>query len=221
MRVIGFNGSPRKKWNTASLVGRALEGAASAGAETELVHLYDLTYQGCISCFSCKKVGGPSYGRCAVKDQLRPILDRVHQADALILGTPVYLQSATGAMRSFIERLVFPYLVYELSRPTLYPKRINVVMIYTMNITREQAEQIGLDWHFNITQGYMERIFGPCETMLATDTLQFNDYSKYHAPVFDAEAKAKRRREIFPKELQLAFDLGAAAARPVEAGEGK
>jgi len=42
MQVIGINGSPRKQWNTATLVAKALEGAAAQGAETELVHLYDL-----------------------------------------------------------------------------------------------------------------------------------------------------------------------------------
>ena len=58
--VIAINGSPRKTWNTAMLLGHALEGAASKGAKTELVHLYDLDYKGCTSCFSCKLVGGKS-----------------------------------------------------------------------------------------------------------------------------------------------------------------
>ena len=67
---MAFNGSPRKKWNTATLLEKALEGAASQGAKTELIHLYDLNYKGCISCFACKTKGGKSYGRCAVKDDL-------------------------------------------------------------------------------------------------------------------------------------------------------
>jgi Multimeric flavodoxin WrbA len=54
MKIIAFNGSPRKKWNTATLLQKALDGAASKGAETELIHLYDLNYKGCISCFACK-----------------------------------------------------------------------------------------------------------------------------------------------------------------------
>jgi len=51
MKVIAFNGSPRKKWNTSTLLEKALEGASSKGAETELIHLYDLNYRGCISWF--------------------------------------------------------------------------------------------------------------------------------------------------------------------------
>ncbi len=70
MKVIAFNGSPRKEWNTATLLQHALQGAAAQGAETELIHLYDLTYTGCTSCFACKRKGGKSYARCAVQDGL-------------------------------------------------------------------------------------------------------------------------------------------------------
>ena len=49
MKVIAINGSPRKKWNTATMLEKALEGATSEGAETELIHLYDLNFKGCTS----------------------------------------------------------------------------------------------------------------------------------------------------------------------------
>jgi multimeric flavodoxin WrbA len=58
MKVIALNGSPRKKWNTSTLLKHALDGAASRGAKTELIHLYDYNYKGCISCFACKLKGG-------------------------------------------------------------------------------------------------------------------------------------------------------------------
>ena len=109
MKVIAVNGSPRKKWNTATLLEKALEGAASRGAETELVHLYDLNFKGCISCFACKTIDGPSYGRCAVKDGLAPLLEKIAQADAMVLGSPIYYGTVTGETRSFMERLFFPF----------------------------------------------------------------------------------------------------------------
>src|SRR3974377_758600 len=112
MKVIAINGSPRKNWNTATLLNRGLEGAAAAGAEPELIHLYDLDFKGCISCFACKTKGGKSYGRCAVKDGLTPVLGMVEQIDAMILGSPIYFGTVTGEMRSFMERLLFPYLAY-------------------------------------------------------------------------------------------------------------
>jgi multimeric flavodoxin WrbA len=110
MKVLAINGSPRKEWNTATLLLKVLEGAASQGAETELVHLYDLNFKGCESCFACKTRGGESYGRCAVEDDLAPILQRAAEADAIILGSPFYFGTVSGEMRSFMERLMFPYL---------------------------------------------------------------------------------------------------------------
>ncbi|MCK4985328.1 MAG: flavodoxin family protein, partial [Desulfobacterales bacterium] len=138
MKVIAFNGSPRKKWNTATLLEKALEGAASQGAETELIHLYEIDFKGCISCFACKTKGGKSYGRCAVEDDLRPILKKVLQADAIILGSPIYFGTVSGEMRSFMERLLFPYRPYADERDprqSLFPKKIPTGFIYTMNVT--------------------------------------------------------------------------------------
>ena len=123
MKVLAINGSPRKKWNTAMLLNNVLEGAASQGAETELAHLYDLDYKGCISCFSCKLKDGKSYGRCAVKDDLTPVLDKIESVDAIVLGSPIYFWEVTGAMRSFLERLLFPNVVYDANHSSLFKKR--------------------------------------------------------------------------------------------------
>jgi multimeric flavodoxin WrbA len=131
MKVIAVNGSPRKTWNTAMLLEHALAGAAGSGAETELVHLYDLEFKGCISCFACKKIGGKNYGRCAVNDGLTPILKKISEADALILGTPVYFGAETGEMRSFLERLMFPFLTYTPGYAPIFPGKLQTGLVYT------------------------------------------------------------------------------------------
>jgi multimeric flavodoxin WrbA len=176
MKAIAVNGSPRKKWNTATLLENVLAGAKESGADIELVHLYDLTYSGCISCFACKKIDGKSYGQCAVKDDLKPLLDSIAKTDVLILGSPIYLKYETGEMRSFLERLVFPYLTYTPSYATIFPGKLATAFIYTMNIKEESLAAYGQDQVFATTQGYMTRIFGNCETLLSTDTYQFDDY---------------------------------------------
>ena len=100
---MAFNGSPRKKkWNTVTLLKHVLKGAASVGAKTELIHLYDLNYSGCISCFSCKKINRKKDGVCAVQDDLTLVLDRIRNTDALIIGTPVYYGAESAATRAFI-----------------------------------------------------------------------------------------------------------------------
>jgi len=208
MKIIGFNGSPRKNWNTATLVKKALEGAASKGAQTELIHLYDLKYSGCISCFSCKLKGGKSYGKCAVKDDLQPILGRIEEVDGVILGSPIYLGAATGGMRSFLERLTFPFLMYDTERSSLFNKKMPVGLIYTLGATDVRIKEAGWDRQFTLMESIMKRIFGASETLVVTDTYQFDDYSKYVAPGMDAEAKAKRRKEVFPGDCRKAFEMG-------------
>lgn len=191
MKIIAINGSPRKNKNTATLLNKALEGVASRGAETELIHLYDLNYKGCISCFACKLKDGKSYGRCAVNDDLEPILKKIEEADAFILGSPIYLGVSSGAMNSFLERLVFQYLVYDANRSTLFKKRIQTGFIYTMGIDENGMKDIGYEQRFKSTEMLMKNIFGMAESLTVTDTYQFDDYSKYVATAFDVEKKSK------------------------------
>jgi multimeric flavodoxin WrbA len=213
MRVIAFNGSPRKTWNTATLLGQALEGAASQGAETELIHLYDLRYTGCKSCFACKTRGGESYGRCAAKDDLTPILKKVEDADALILGSPIFYGTISGETKSFLERLVFPYWTYTDPPQSLFPRKIRTAWIYTMNVTAAQMSALGYETHFGANERVLRIAFGASESLCSCDTLQFEDYSKMAAARFDPEKKAKRRAEVFPTDCRNAFELGVRLAK--------
>lgn len=208
MKVIAINGSPRKSWNTATLLKHTLEGAATQGADTEMVHLYDLNYKGCISCFACKLKDGKSYGKCVVNDDLKPLFKKIEEADVLVLGSPIYLGMVTGEMRSFLERLVFQYLVYDEKYSNLFNKKIPTGLIYTMNVKQSHLEQIGYDKNFTSMEMTMKRVFGSAESLIVTDTYQFKDYSKYITSAFDEEEKAKRRNEVFPKDCEKAFELG-------------
>jgi len=213
MKLLAFNGSPRKKWNTVQLLEYALEGAESEGAKTKLYHLYDLDFKGCISCFACKRDGGKSYGHCAAKDDLQPVLQKIEKADAILIGSPIYLGITTGITRCFLERLIYPYLVYDAERSSLFEKKIKTAFIYTAGATDEMMQEMGIDRNVKGTEMVMERIFGSCESFFVTDTLQFNDHSKYVAPRFDPEAKKERHREQFPLECKKAYELGARLVR--------
>lgn len=209
MYVLAINGSPRKNWNTATLLKKALEGAASQGATTELVHLYDLTFTGCVSCFACKLKGGSSYGKCARKDDLAPVLAKIERADAVILGSPIYFGNVTGEMRSCLERLAFQYLVYDGKYSSLATRKKPAGFIYTMNVSDELSHKSGYDLLFQANENILTRTFGTAETLCATDTYQFSDYSRYVATAFDAEAKRKRREEVFPHDCEKAYAMGA------------
>jgi len=208
MNVIGINGSPRKKWNTATLVAKALEGAAAQGAKTELVHLYDLDFKGCRSCFACKTRGGESYGKCVLNDDLAPVLEKIAAADALVIGSPIYFGTVTGETRSFLERLLFPYLTYTVPYGTLFPKKIKTGFIYTMNVQEEQSKEYGYEQVFKTNELYVNLLLGSAETLCAFDTCQVDDYSKVVIESFDPIHKARRRAEVLPVERQRAFELG-------------
>lgn len=212
MKVLAFNGSPRKTWNTATLLNKALEGAASQGATTELIHLYDLNYKGCISCFACKTIGGKSYGKCPIQDDLAPIFKKVEEADAIILGSPIYWGRVTGEMASFMDRLLFQYLEYSKSGRSLFPKKINTGCIYTGNIPEDMIQELGQDKPIEFTESSMKMIFGSSETLISYETVQFPDFSKVVATAYDVEARLKRRAEIFPLDCQKAFDMGVRLA---------
>ncbi len=211
MEVIGFNGSARKTSNTATLLQKALDGAASQGASTKLVHLYDLDFKGCKSCFGCKTKGGKSYGRCAVNDDLTPILKEVEKADALILGSPIYFWAVSGEMKSFMERLMFPFYRYTTDddpAPSLFPKKIHTGFVYTMSAPEERLNQLGYDKAIALNEMFLGRIFGKSESLLSTDTQQVEDYSKIVQNRFDPKKKAARHKECFPQDCQKAFEMG-------------
>lgn len=209
MKLIAVNGSPRKEENTATFVEHAMRGAAVQGFETERIDLYDLNYRGCTSCYACKLKGGKSYGQCAMRDGLTPLLDAIRQTDALILGSPNYLGAPTGMMKAFLERLLYPYVVYDKQWSTLFPKKIPVVFIYTMGSSAEWMNKMGYDHAAGFLATMFRLHFGETETMIVNDTTMFRDYSKYVSSRFDPEEKARIRASRFPAECEKAYSLGA------------
>lgn len=208
MNVIAINGSPRKNRNTAVLLQSAMDGVHAAGGKTECTHLYDLNFKGCVSCFACKRKNGKFYGACACRDALTPVLETIAQADALLLASPIYFMSVTSSLQAFLERLLFPYITYTENYQSLFPKKIPVGCIYTMNLTEEQMPLWGLQQTLQTQEKFLTGILGSVESITVHDTYQFDDYTKYVAPVFDESKKAKRRAEQFPKDCERAFALG-------------
>ena len=82
-------------------------------------------------------------------------------------------------------------------------------LIYTMNLTEEQMKEYGYDQQLISLEYILELLFGSLETLYCFDTVQFKDYSKVFAERFDPEQKARRRREVFPKDLEKAYEMGA------------
>ena len=215
LKVFAINGSPRKNFNTATVLQKALDGAKevaqnhSMEIQAEMINLYDLHYTGCKSCFGCKLLGGKSYGKCAIKDDLAPVFEKLADADVIIFGSPIYFSFITGEMRSFLERLCFQYYVYDINADSLAPKKSMTGFIYTMNCPAKMMEDIHYPDLFKVNEQSIEKIFTKPEVLYVNDTYQFTDYSKYKMEYFKEEDKAKVRKEQFPIDCENSFKLGS------------
>ena len=105
MKVVGFNGSPRKKGNTASSLNTVFAELEKAGIETEMVHVGKEKVRGCIACFGCVKEQDET---CTIKDDpVNDWIQKIKEADGVLLGSPVYFSGVSGTMKSFLDRAFF------------------------------------------------------------------------------------------------------------------
>ena len=202
-KIIAINGSPRSGWNTDILIREAAAGAASAGAEVEIIDLYKLEkFTGCVSCFGRKTEG--HLGRCVCRDGLQEVLEKIRQADGLILGSPVYLGDISAGLRALYERLVFQYITYKNEVRSYNERRIPVVLIVTSNVPAEYDAEL-----LKRYRGTLEAFVGPTRTLASGNTLQVTDYGRYHWTMFNAEEKKAHREANFPEDKKAAYQLGA------------
>lgn len=212
MKAIFINGSPRKNYNTAQMLQRAMEGAREAGAGTELINLFDYEFTGCRSCFACKVKNSKTNGVCAIRDSIRPVIEKIQNADVIVIGSPVYFGYPTGQVRSLVERLLFPldtYLFDEQGNRLKIPhKPVQTAIIYTMNCPEDLSHKIGYDTLLGFTGEEMGRLYGYNEILCSYETLQVNDYSRYDMNLFSEEQRRERHDTQFPIDLENAFELG-------------
>ncbi len=207
--IVAVNAGPRMGWNTETLLSRAAEGAAQAGAEIRRFDLFRLErYTGCISCFGCKKER--FQGRCVCRDGLTPVLDAIREADGLILASPNYLSNMTASFRALYERLIFQNLTYNLQRPCCNARPVPVLLIMTSNAPDTAYKALVEDYRQTLS-----RFVGPTETLVSGNTLQLKDYTQTDWPwtMFDPVAKARRHETVFPAECERAFAMGRALAQ--------
>ena len=105
MKVVAFNGSPRKDGNTAILINYILRELENEGVETELVQFSGKKIHGCLACYKCFDNKDQ---RCSVKDDVaNECIEKMIAADGIILGSPVYFADVTAEMKALIDRAGF------------------------------------------------------------------------------------------------------------------
>ena len=203
-RIIIIDGGPRRNMNTAKMLHKFAEGVESVNKDIEvkILRLYELDYKGCMSCMACKLKGRAS-NVCRFKDSLSPVLDEIAQADGLVLGSPIYFGEVTGQMRAFLERLSFPWLSYNDYSMTA-PKQMPVVLIETLNGMPEKNNSNG----FGSMEFCITKALGKPQRIVAYNTCQVKDYSRYELAGFSEEAKHQWRDAHWEDDLQNAFEAG-------------
>lgn len=206
MKTIIINASPRKKWNTSEIMQAAQKGAESVGAETEYINLYDVDFKGCRSCLVCK-LKGKEKCKCYWRDNLSPIIEKILDADALLIGTPIYFGQPTSEFRALIERLIFCVMSYD-DGSSYYTGRVNVGIFYTMNAPMQYYEE-SMKVSLESNEFLFTFLNGKIVTYPVCDTLQVSKYSKFNMAGFSQELKEKQYVMQFPKDLEKAFEIGA------------
>ena len=99
MRTLGIVCSPRKGGNTEILVREALEAARESGSETELIMVAEKNITPCDGCAACVETGV-----CKIKDDMQMIYEQLEQADAIIIGSPVYFMNVSAQAKAVMDR---------------------------------------------------------------------------------------------------------------------
>ncbi|WP_455537807.1 flavodoxin family protein [Terrisporobacter sp.] len=206
MKTIILNASPRRNSNTAQLLQSAQKGAESVGAETEYINLYDLNFTGCRSCMACKRKGADPC-KCYWKDDLSPVLERIFEADTILIGSPIYLGDTSSHFHALLERMDFVTLSYN-DYSCLFKGKLNVGIFLTMNAPKQYYEEV---YRFKLQDQIdaFERFGGSVKVYPCFDTLQVKDYSKYEMGAWNEQNKKEVHEKEFPKNLKDAFNIGA------------
>lgn len=200
--IIAIHAGPRNGWNTSTLVQEAARGAEEAGAKVEVIDLYKLNhFKGCVSCFGCKLE--TNLGKCVYQDDLSPVLEKIRQADGLIIGSPNYLGNVTAGFRSLYERLIFQYITYKKEISNYNQHKIPVLFIMTCNAQENYYESLVSSY-----QQTFNHIIGPTKTLVSGNTLQVHNYDLYDWTMFNPEERKRRHETTFQEEKKKAFLLG-------------
>lgn len=104
MKVVAFNGSPKKEGNTYQAIKLVTDKIESAGIEVEIVHVGNKVIRGCMACNQC---ANNLDERCIVDDEVNGWIQKIKEADGVIMGSPTHFAAIGGTMKSFLDRAFY------------------------------------------------------------------------------------------------------------------
>ncbi len=100
-KVLILSGSPRRNGNSDILCNEFMRGAVDAGNEVEKIRVAEKKIGYCIACYACRNTGV-----CAIKDDMAEVMQKMIDADVLVLASPVYFYSIDAQLKALIDRTV-------------------------------------------------------------------------------------------------------------------
>jgi multimeric flavodoxin WrbA len=123
MKVVAFNGSPRKDGNTFILINHVFRELEKEGVETELVQLSGREIHGCIACYKCFENKDQ---HCSVKNDIaNECIEKMIKAEGIILGSPVYFTDVTAEMKALIDRAGF----VSMANGGMYKNKVGAIVV--------------------------------------------------------------------------------------------
>lgn len=104
MKVVAFNGSPKKEGNTFHGIQIVAEELKKEGIEVEVIHVGNKVIRGCLACNGCVKNQNE---RCVIDDEVNEWIQKMKEADGIILGSPVHYSAIGGTMKAFLDRAFY------------------------------------------------------------------------------------------------------------------
>ncbi|OPX44656.1 flavodoxin family protein [Clostridium thermobutyricum] len=105
MKVVAFNGSPRKEGNTYNAIKIVAEQLEKEGIEVEIIHVGNKAVRGCLACGGCSRNKNE---KCVIQtDEVNDWIQKMKEADGIILGSPVHYSAIGGTMKSFLDRAFY------------------------------------------------------------------------------------------------------------------
>lgn len=143
-RLVCVLGSPRASGNSETIAMRLADRAKELGADVQVFRLEELTYKGCRGCMGCKTESD----ECVVEDDLKPVLNAVAGADAVVLTSPIYFGQISGQLKCFVDR-TFSYLVpdfFKVSNPSRLNPGKKLALILTQGDPNESTHNIAPEY---------------------------------------------------------------------------
>ena len=200
MKTIVINADPKRKGICAQLMKQALNGAESVDAEVEYVDLYKIDLSGCRICLICKQ--DEETCKCYWRDEISPLIERILDADCLLIGAPIFFSNPSSHYMALLERLIYCMVSYKTGNK--FKGKVNVGLFYTIKYPMGYFEK-SIRPHLKQSEDVLKMLNGDVVIDVFSN-ISKNDISKGSDIV---EVKEKQLLNDLDKIFDIAADLSS------------